>query len=136
MQDLFVKLYMRRSDLAEIEQLRPWLTKSLYRLFVDQYRREIRSPIRLVDDESASIEPAARQSAQPEAQISQLQQQRAIYAALDRLPDDHRALIILCDIEGYSIPEAQQVLDIPGGTAKSRLHRARARLRELLKNQI
>jgi RNA polymerase sigma-70 factor (ECF subfamily) len=52
--------------------------------------------------------------------------------ALARLSDDHRLVVLLHDTEGYQLNEIQELTGTPIGTLKSRLHRARARLRELL----
>ena len=52
--------------------------------------------------------------------------------ALDSLSDDHRLVVLLHDSEGYKLSEIQEITGDPLGTVKSRLHRARARLREIL----
>ena len=127
-QDLYTKLYSRDTALVGIEQLRPWLAKSLYRSYIDQYRRNSR----YVDGENDSLESSAPEIEQPEMKFRQTEQQRAIQECLSKLSEEHRSLIILADIEGYSLPELQQVFDIPEGTVKSRLHRARAKFREYL----
>jgi len=132
-QDLYIKLFSRKTELAGIELLRPWLAKSLYRLYIDQYRRNLRSPITLVnEDQQHSLESIAPAGEGPAARLAQTEQQTAIQDALAKLSDEHRSLLILADIEGYILPELTQVFDIPEGTVKSRLHRARAKLRELL----
>lgn len=59
-------------------------------------------------------------------------QAHRLLAEVDKLPDIHRMLIQLCDVEGLSYEEAADALDIPIGTVRSRLFRARARLRERL----
>ena len=56
----------------------------------------------------------------------------SIVEALQRLSDDHRAVVALVDIDGLSYREAAEVLDIPIGTVMSRLHRARNKLRTRL----
>ena len=55
-----------------------------------------------------------------------------ISSALDRLPGEHREILILGVVEGFSIKELAMILAVPAGTVMSRLSRARARLRELL----
>ncbi|MDW8333983.1 MAG: sigma-70 family RNA polymerase sigma factor, partial [Bacteroidia bacterium] len=52
--------------------------------------------------------------------------------ALNALPVDFRAVIILCDVEEFTYEEIAQIIDIPIGTVRSRLHRARKMLREML----
>ncbi len=52
--------------------------------------------------------------------------------ALNALPVDFRTVIILCDLEGFTYEEMAKILDIPIGTVRSRLHRARNLLKEKL----
>ena len=54
--------------------------------------------------------------------------------ALNALPVDFRTVIILCDVEGFTYEEMAKILDIPIGTVRSRLHRARMLLKEKLKS--
>jgi RNA polymerase sigma-70 factor (ECF subfamily) len=68
----------------------------------------------------------------PVANNERQQQLARLDAALQRLSDEHRIVVLLHDTEGYKIKEIQELTGTPAGTVKSRLHRARARLRELL----
>lgn len=61
-----------------------------------------------------------------------LERIRLLDSALDQLSDEHRLIVLLHDTEGYKLTEIHELTDIPVGTVKSRLHRARARLREIL----
>jgi RNA polymerase sigma-70 factor (ECF subfamily) len=56
----------------------------------------------------------------------------ALDAALSQLSDEHRVVVLLHDTEGYKLDEIHQLTGTPVGTLKSRLHRARARLRDIL----
>jgi RNA polymerase sigma-70 factor (ECF subfamily) len=55
-----------------------------------------------------------------------------VASALNTLPVDFRTVIILCDLEGFTYEEMAKILDIPIGTVRSRLHRARNSLKEKL----
>jgi RNA polymerase sigma-70 factor (ECF subfamily) len=55
-----------------------------------------------------------------------------ITSAIQALPVDFRMIIILCDLEEFSYEEMAKILNIPIGTVRSRLHRARAMLKETL----
>jgi RNA polymerase sigma-70 factor (ECF subfamily) len=68
----------------------------------------------------------------PLAAASESELQGKVVAALHQLDDDHRAVIVLRDIEGFDYAEIGAILDIPSGTVKSRLHRARMALREAI----
>lgn len=126
-QDLLIRLYPKRNDLAEMEQLRPFLTRSLYNLFIDLVRRNRRDP-----EGVEAAEPVADPGHGPEMQAEGTLLQRHLMAALEMLNPDQRALLSLHDMEGYSLPELEVLLETPLGTLKSRLHRARARMREIL----
>jgi len=55
-----------------------------------------------------------------------------IERAMDELSDDFRSVFVLCDVEGFSYAETAELLDIPVGTVRSRLHRARTSLQSML----
>lgn len=133
-QDLLVKLYPRHSELVKVEKLRPWLVTSLYRMFVDGTRRKARSPLELIDNETAFYESVANADFTPDQTLAEDQRIDRLQKAFARLSENHRVLLTLHDIEGYRLLELQSMLDVPVGTLKSRIHRARARLREILKD--
>lgn len=67
---------------------------------------------------------------EPEAQAVGHQIERIVRDALNSLDEEHRTLVILRDIEGLSYEEVAEIAELPLGTLKSRLHRARATLRQ------
>ncbi len=73
------------------------------------------------------------QEAGPEDIATRAEQRERIRRGLDALPEHHRAIIMLSDLEGLSYREIAEVLQIPMGTVMSRLHNARKRLREVLR---
>ena len=131
-QDLLIKLYPKRDELEKVEKLRPWMTTSLYRMFVDGYRKKARSPLELIDDETAFYETTVSDDFTPDMTLAEDQRINEIQAAFNRLSENHRVLLTLHDIEGYRLVELESMLDIPVGTLKSRIHRARARMRDML----
>ncbi|MDR2877345.1 MAG: RNA polymerase sigma factor [Chromatiales bacterium] len=136
-QDLLTKLYARRQELDGIDNLRSWLIRVMYRQFIDHRRQHARSPLRLVVEASSDEEdadPLSRIASEddPQAHAEASAREAALLKAIERLSEDHQRVLALHDMEGYTLEEIQEVLDCPIGTLKSRLHRARARLRELL----
>lgn len=126
-QDLLTKLYPRTADLERLDDLRPWLMRALYNAFVDGVRRQRRAP------DSSPLpdeEPAAEVDVPDEAVRDE--QRQALAAAIGALSPEHRAVVVLHLLEGYSLPELQGLLELPIGTLKSRLHRAKAHLRSAL----
>ena len=131
-QELLVKLYPRSKELGNIEKLGPWLSKSLYHLFIDQARRVTCSPVVLSEECGVELEAVACVNAGPDDHMVRQQRILELERALFTLNFDQRTLIAMHDMEGYTLPELTSMLDTPLGTLKSRLHRARASLREQL----
>jgi len=139
-QDLLVKVYDRLDELRAIEKPRAWLARVLYTQFIDNRRRDSRSPLYLAVDNSADETGLAGEvSAEDnsaEAEAIRDTEQQQLLRALARLSDDQRTILVLADVEGFTLTEMETILDSPRGTLKSRLHRARARLRELLQSYV
>lgn len=133
-QDVVVKLYPRLHEMQKIEQLGPWLARVLYRHFVDRLRSAQRSPLHLVGDEDNALDERQDEDAGPSANTETELLQQRLQSSLAQLNEDQRALIILHDVEGYTLNEIHTMYDVSIGTLKSRLNRARSRLRESLKN--
>ena len=133
-QELLIKAYGKIDDLATIEQPGPWLCRVMYNLFIDEQRRFTRQRMRMVDEGQLGTEgiEAFAGNQDPVADNEQDQQFQRLDKALSRLSDDHRIVVLLHDAEGYKLNEIQELTGNPVGTIKSRLHRARARLREIL----
>jgi RNA polymerase sigma-70 factor (ECF subfamily) len=133
LQDVLCKLYERRDELAAIESLGPWLKRVLHHRFVDGTRRRARQRLVLVgsaESERAAFEASFPPVAPPDA--GSAFDVTRLAAALAQLSVEHRTVLLMHDAEGYKLVEIQEITGIELGTLKSRLHRARARLRELL----
>ena len=76
------------------------------------------------------------QTANPEELLSGNQIRKAVIEAINELEPDHREIVILRDIEGLSYDEIARILDLPEGTTKSRMHRARMVVKEKLKKVL
>lgn len=130
-QDLLLRLYEKNVDLEKIEKLTSWLLRSLYHQFIDNYRKKSRLPI---DDKEAKseeiIESTESLQQSPQSLHEQQHTGKNLQNAIQQLNPDQQAIIALHDVEGYSLPELSQILELPLGTLKSRLHRARQTLRE------
>lgn len=134
-QELMVRLYRRPQELEQVETLRPWLLRALYNLYVDAWRRKRRSPFGYLDPhpwedvlENTAAIPGPEHTAQMDALRSEVLQ------ALYGLSREHRALLVLHDMEERSLPELAELLKLPIGTLKSRLFRARRKLRVALEH--
>jgi RNA polymerase sigma factor (sigma-70 family) len=139
-QDLLTRLYPRLEELRGLDQVKPWAMRVMYRIFIDQLRRQRNSPVQfgveenLEDDTQSEVQRTTNDD-EPEVLVEQQLTQERIAAAWQHLSDDHRVVLSMHDIEEYSLVEIAAMTDTPVGTLKSRVHRARARLRELLSRE-
>jgi RNA polymerase sigma-70 factor (ECF subfamily) len=83
-----------------------------------------------------TAELAARRNPPPDEAASRKETVRAVTDALNELDEEFRVVVVLRDIEGMNYGEIAEVLDLPTGTVKSRLHRARNMLREKLTDLV
>ena len=135
-QELLVKAFGMLEDLLEIEEPGSWLCRVMYNLFVDQHRRFARQRMHIVDEGHLPGEGIADLAGDldPVADSERIEKLTRLDAALRQLSEDHRIVVLLHDTEGYKLEEIQHITGTPVGTIKSRLHRARARLRQILEN--
>ena len=136
-----MRIYPRCDELASIEQPRPWLVRVMYRMFIDQVRHNARSPHMPIADSSLANEfvdegdpyaDVADTAPGPEDELEMHFDRERLTHAWEQLSPDHRALLTLFEIEGYTLSELEVMLECTRGTLKSRLHRARSRLADLL----
>jgi RNA polymerase sigma-70 factor, ECF subfamily len=75
------------------------------------------------------------EATQPGHALEQVEQERRIQKALNQLSPEHRSVLVLKDMEGQKYEEMAEILQVPIGTIRSRLHRARTELREVLQRE-
>ena len=133
-QELLIKAFGKLDDLVSIDEPGSWLSRVMYNLFIDEQRRFARRRMHVVDEGFLSGEGLTgfAGTEDPERDQQRLEKLQQLDAALQQLSDDHRVIVLLHDTEGYKLEEIHHLMNIPVGTVKSRLHRARARLREIL----
>lgn len=129
-QDILTKLYPRLEEVESIEALRPWLDRIVYHSFVDFLRKQGRTPVTVEDD--TAIDMARAENSSPEQAASRAETANRLNAAVERLPEDQRALVDLHLIQGYTLAELVSVFDAPLGTLKARVHRIKGRLKKEL----
>lgn len=117
-----------------------WLFRIVSNLAYDELRRKNRrptQPLYPVDSEDDEIESPgwlAAPGPSPEEQVERDDLRRTLQRFLDELTADYRSVVLLVDVQGLDYTEAAQTLGIPVGTVKSRLARARVRLRDRLQD--
>ena len=126
-QEALTKAYRRLGTLRERERLRGWLVRIAWRMALDRRRSARRRERR----ELAAAEPERVADAEELAAAREFRER--LWRAIDGLPDELRIVIVLAGIEGHDTREMAGLLEVPEGTVKSRLHRARKRLAEVLR---
>jgi RNA polymerase sigma-70 factor, ECF subfamily len=117
-------------------QFRSWLLRITANASYDILRRQQRRPTTtLPDPEEGGSELPDQRSPSPVASAERSELYRALDGALQRLPDDQRVAIVLCDVYGMDYNQVAGATHSALGTVKSRIHRGRLRLRELLADQ-
>lgn len=137
-QDAILKAW-RNWDRFELgTNCRAWLMTILRNTFINEFRRDKSRPNPVEFEEVAERPPGESLpgeslfEADPEGRIFERIIDREVIEAIQGLPDDFRVPVVLADVEGLSYQEIADLLEIPVGTVKSRLFRARKRLQEEL----
>lgn len=113
--------------------LRGWLSRITTNVFLDETRRKKRRPVQALPEDPERVlagAPAADEA------LAAAELPAYIQEAITTLPHDFRAALVLCDVVGMSYPEISEALDVPVGTVRSRIHRGRSSLRELLRPHL
>ncbi len=135
-QDVFVRVFNSLSQYTP-GTFEGWLHRITTNLFLDKMRRKARIRFDFMADDDGAVATSAsfdrvERSGQPEDAFEMGHMGADIIEALAELPPEYRAAVVLSDIEGLSYEEIAVTLGIKLGTVRSRLSRARARLRESL----
>jgi RNA polymerase sigma-70 factor (ECF subfamily) len=117
--------------------VRSWLSRIAINAAMDTQRLRKRRPAEPYPElEDDSWQPPADASADPVTSSLQAERHRAINQALAAVTDDQRTAIVLYDVEGYDYAEIATITGVSLGTVKSRIHRGRLALRELLADRM
>jgi len=131
-QDAFIHAY-RAINSYRGGVFRSWLLRITANASYDILRRAQRRPSSpLPDPEEGAPELPDMAAVNPHAEASKSEMYRHLEVALRRLPEDQRTAVVLCDVYGMDYNEVASMTQSALGTVKSRIHRGRLRLRELL----
>lgn len=132
-QDAFIAAYRNLPSLRG--EFKPWMMRIAANACRDVLRTRKRRPTVSIDldpSDDAPMQQIADRQAGPEEVLMHTEMQHALLEALHAIPDEQREVVVLSDIQGFSYQEIAEVTGINIGTVKSRLNRARTRLREIL----
>jgi RNA polymerase sigma-70 factor, ECF subfamily len=133
-QETFIRAFQNLASFEGRSSFSTWLYRIASNLAIDWRRRETRYPIAHGEEAENEIKriPSGQGDSFREAARGELS--RKVKAALDELTPEHREVILLREMEGFSYEEISELLGCPKGTVMSRLHYARSHLRDLLKD--
>ena len=126
-QEAMLTAYRKIRTLRKPDRFRSWLVRVTWRLALDRQRSDRRRERR------EQIVVASAPETSPEELAASSELRGHIWQAIDELPEAHRKTVILSAIEGHDTRCVAQLLGLPSGTVKSRLHKARKTLLEKLK---
>jgi len=130
-QEAFIRVFRAFRSIDPAAHLEGWLHRIVTNLFIDMLRRRPKARLESLDAPVATSRGGevgrefADERAHPEADVVESQMDAEVQRALMALHPELRAVVVFSDIEGYAYEEIANVLRIPVGTVKSRLHRAR-----------
>ncbi|MFT6866621.1 MAG: RNA polymerase sigma factor (sigma-70 family) [Cyclobacteriaceae bacterium] len=135
-QDTFLKAYRFITSFQQGTNSKAWLYRILKNSFINDFRKKSKQPAKVDYQEvenfynSDDVDESITVDLRVDALKDMIGDEVSI--ALNSLAVDFRTVIILCDLEGFTYEEMAKILDIPIGTVRSRLHRARNLLKEKL----
>ncbi|MDD4891702.1 MAG: sigma-70 family RNA polymerase sigma factor [Phycisphaerae bacterium] len=142
-QDVFLRALEHIADFRRQAQVYTWLFRIAVNLAISKRRRGQR--VRFIsldaqvggdgrdDGEPTSIEPPDSREESPPEVLERDERGRQVAQAVSELDEEFRSVLVLKDIEGFDYAQISEILDVPLGTVKSRLHRARNELKVKLR---
>lgn len=135
-QDTIVKAFRFFDSYEKGTNAKAWLFRILKNSYINNYRKQSKKPSQVDYDEVATFYETIRAERTDTSDLEDKMFRELIdddiSNALDELPEDFRTVVLLCDVEGFTYEEISNMLDVPIGTIRSRLHRGR----NLLKSQL
>lgn len=137
-QETYLKAHKFIDKYVEGTNAKAWLFKILKNAYINEYRKKSKRPRTLdfeelfIKDEGEGTITKGYDDLRNDLYHNEMGDE--VTMALNLLPSDFRTVILLCDIEGFTYEEISKILDLPIGTVRSRLFRARNMLKELLRS--
>ena len=130
-QQVFIRFFRSINDFRGDASLKTYLTRIAINLSLNELKRRRRSVERFSALDEQLDEPATADW-NDDAEIEKSEKVRLVNAAIDRLDDPFKSVVVLRMIHGYSVKETAELLDVPSGTVLSRLARAQKKLAAIL----
>jgi len=135
-QETFLHAYQALPSFKGDSQFFTWIYRIAFNTAITQKRKQ-KSALRLNAGELGAFEPAdPSEETRPGHAMELAEDERRVRDALQRLSPEHRAVLVLKDMDEMKYEEMAEVLQVPIGTIRSRLHRARLELKEILERDV
>ena len=135
-QDTIVKAFRFFDSFEKGTNAKAWLFRILKNSFINNYRKTQKNPQEVDFDEVSAYYENVRAERTETTNLEQLifrdLMDDRFSKALEKLPEDFRNVVLLCDVDGFTYEEISNMMDVPIGTVRSRLHRGR----NLLKTEL
>lgn len=136
-QETYLKAYKFIQNYDQGTNAKAWLFKILKNAYINEYRKKTKRPTNVeLQDVGVYRDGEEQSNAYTDLRDDIFEQSLGdeVTTALTLLPEEFKTVILLCDIEGFSYEEMAKILELPIGTVRSRLFRARNMLKEKLKS--
>ena len=134
-QDAFVQAYVKLHTFQGNSAFYTWLYRIAFNTAISHKRRQKAEVSVEQAREQSGLEPMDTSEA-PEERLEREERVGLVHRALDALNEQHRAILVLREMEGCCYETIADILELPIGTVRSRLHRARLQLRDQLKESL
>lgn len=139
-QEAFIRIYSSIRQFRKDSSFSTWLYRITINVCLDELRKQKKNKLVYLDeniemDDGEIKKQLADKGPAPDEMAEQDEMKRAIRAAINELSEEHRIVVIMRDIQGFSYDDISKILKCPKGTVKSRINRARKILRDILKGK-
>jgi RNA polymerase sigma-70 factor (ECF subfamily) len=136
-QEAFIKIYKSIKNFKEESLLSTWIYRIATNVCLDELRKRKKRWVLSLDEEIQSEDGGIHRQVEDDSPtpdvIAEINDTKnTINKAIRKLQEEHRIVLILRDLQGFSYEEIAKIINRPEGTVKSRINRARSELRELL----
>ena len=139
-QEALIKIFKNISTFKEESQFSTWIYRIAYNLYVDELRKRKKFDVQSIDeqyeDSNESKITIIDNRPTPEQYVENKEKAEIVHNAINKLSAEHKAAIILRDIDGHTYEEIAEIQNCSLGTVKSRINRARGQLKEILSEYL
>lgn len=134
-QEAFVQAFIKLESFQRASAFYTWLYRIAFNVAISRKRRK-RPEVSVEQTREVTGQEPMDPGEAPDGRLQREENVEQVHAALNRLSEEHRAILVLREMEGFCYERIADVLDLPVGTVRSRLHRARLQMREHLKDVL